>query len=101
MRSLSKKASGCAYRGEHGFKCAVGASIPDSMYDPEIEGKTVSQLLQRAEFSRLFLAVSPLLLGSLQALHDGHFDDDGERISEDAFEAGMMWLASSYNLDYT
>lgn len=28
----------CRYRGERGLKCAIGALIPDELYDPRIEG---------------------------------------------------------------
>lgn len=28
----------CVYRGKNGTKCAVGALIPDELYDSKIEG---------------------------------------------------------------
>lgn len=33
---------GCAYRGENGLKCAVGALITDEFYLPKLEGSMVS-----------------------------------------------------------
>lgn len=35
----------CLYRGPDGLKCAVGAIIPDSAYEPVIEGCTVAGLM--------------------------------------------------------
>lgn len=35
----------CAYRGENGAKCAVGVVIPDTLYEPEIEGLALRLLL--------------------------------------------------------
>lgn len=32
---------GCAYRTPEGLKCAVGALIPDNLYNPNIENKSV------------------------------------------------------------
>jgi len=36
--------SSCLYRSPNGLKCAIGCLIPDELYDPEFEGKTVIDL---------------------------------------------------------
>ena len=33
---------GCAYRGEGGFKCAIGCLIPDSLYKESFEDNNVT-----------------------------------------------------------
>lgn len=38
-RSLSDVASGCAYRGEDGLRCAIGWCIPDKKYNRRLEGR--------------------------------------------------------------
>ena len=100
MRSFDSERQCCAYRGEHGRKCAVGASIPDSLYSRDIEGETASQILCRTEFINLFVGVSPLLLSALQRLHDDGFAED-EQIDSDNYEAGMERLAVDFGLVYT
>jgi alpha-L-fucosidase len=48
--SMMKKGNNefCAYRGTNGTKCAIGALIPDDVYDPHIEGKRVTALVDGA-----------------------------------------------------
>ena len=62
----------CAYRGPNGTRCAVGALIPDELYDPAMEGKPVWTVMN--EFPavyRLFHGVrNETFLGDLQAVHD-------------------------------
>lgn len=100
MRSWDCEEDCCAYRGEHGRKCAVGASIPDSLYSRDIENETASRILCRIEFINLFAGVSPTLLTALQRLHDGDSKKD-EQINPDDYEAGMELLASEHGLVYT
>lgn len=42
----------CAYRGDGGRKCAIGHSIPDEAYDPELEGPIEHPVLVAANISR-------------------------------------------------
>lgn len=103
MRSYNHAMQCCAYRGANGFKCAVGASIPDSLYAPGIENQTAGRLLQQAEFRELFQGVSQYLLEELQRLHDGDYDelDEGdESINATLFESRMKHLALQFDLDY-
>lgn len=37
----------CAYRGNDGNKCLIGAIIPDSHYCPDMEAKIVDEILTR------------------------------------------------------
>ena len=61
----------CRYRGEDGFKCAVGAVIPDRLYLPEFERNNVIRLLKwyADKLPRWFKTHRKLLL-DLQLLHD-------------------------------
>lgn len=105
---------GCAYRGAGGTKCAVGVLIPDELYDPAIEGRSVTAFkpgtvsvdaTNRKECDALgeampLLVEHNVLLGELQSLHDAEenwnpngFADRGEWIARD--------IARSFNLVYT
>lgn len=71
---LSTHAEFCAYRGDHGRKCAIGCLIPDEHYQKTMEGRTVGELFQgfpseidAAGLSKLSLH----LLVRLQTIHDG------------------------------
>ena len=104
MRSYNPDLQACVYRGKNGLKCAIGASIPDSLYDPGIEDRTVSELLWSPPFAELFHLVDLCLLQDLQHLHDSKpwdLDESEEVILKDEFEADMMALASKYDLAYT
>lgn len=44
VRSTSSERHGyCQYRGDGGMMCAAGCLIPDDLYKPELEGKTVTE----------------------------------------------------------
>lgn len=70
--------SRCAYRGQDGLKCAVGALIPDRFYFPEMEGGGVQSF--EVQDTLRYAGVLPLnhfegqtsidLLVDLQCLHD-------------------------------
>jgi hypothetical protein len=62
---------GCAYRGEHGLKCAIGVLIPDELYTPEIEDKDVHGLPSGLLESLGFFGEDELtFLSGLQKIHD-------------------------------
>lgn len=61
----------CAYRGDKGTKCAIGALIPDSLYDPGFEGVHITALIERrSELETLLGSIDAQLLNDLQKLHD-------------------------------
>ncbi|MGQ7794435.1 hypothetical protein ACUN0C_18675 [Faunimonas sp. B44] len=60
------KFGGCVYRGPEGTKCAVGCLIPDELYSPKLEGRSVFSLPQRV----LDQLPAPSLLDKLQQAHD-------------------------------
>lgn len=72
---ISPEASRCLYRAPDGCKCAIGALIPDDLYQPEMdEGATsIDSVLDRfPTIQTLFVDVNPFLLSDLQDIHDAN-----------------------------
>jgi hypothetical protein len=87
----------CMYRGDAGTKCAIGCLIPDDLYDPVLESRSVRSFygmsvghsdfhMTREQFAK-FQAVTKSIverlgiessqeafLAELQHTHDRHFD---------------------------
>lgn len=87
----------CAYRGSNGAMCAIGCLIPDSLYDPRVEGLDVTGLIDMAAVDNLgvlgrLMEKYGSLLGELQGLHDDAVCNGG--FLEDAAEIGR-----GYQLD--
>lgn len=64
----------CQYRGEDGAKCAVGWLIPDDLYHPHMEGKSVLRLFADHPELRKEPTLKEWtshLLCDLQQIHDG------------------------------
>jgi hypothetical protein len=82
----------CMYRiPENGLMCAVGALIPDEVYQESFEGTAIRRLLRdEPAVNELFRKVNMNLLEDLQEVHDKQAVEDWE----DAFER----LATAYRL---
>ena len=110
LREQGKRATlekaGCAYRGDKGAMCAIGCLIPDHLYDPRIENRTIDSINIESGLDVfhdiLFRAglhgdaKRYLLLSHLQHAHDfalGH--------SLDVWELEMQRIADQYSLTYT
>jgi len=78
--------SQCAYRGENGMKCAVGALLPDDMCREEMEGTGAVLLCRQIGWLIPYAG----LLDELQDVHDfaGH-----------CIKAQLKDLAYSYRLN--
>lgn len=59
----------CAYRGDNGRKCAVGCLIPDSEYDPYIEGLGVGTIGKKY-FPKSLMGIDRAFLAKMQSIHD-------------------------------
>jgi len=88
----------CAYRGKDGKKCAVGVIIPDDVYDVEMEGKPVYDLLEKGVDwdwlpKRDGVTVSPKDLHWVQAAHDEQVNGEW---SHEKFETDLkkVWIFS-------
>lgn len=92
---LYKGIEGCAYRGKNGTKCAAGCLIPDELYKPEFENKTVSGLvkLDAAELPEFF-TTELQLIACLQTVHD----DDGNWKSSDTMRAELADVGRYHQL---
>ncbi len=72
----------CAYRGANGRKCAIGWCIPDEVYTPGMEEKSIRTLLR--EFGDRLKDVFPPsisedILAELQRCHDMPRDSEERR----------------------
>ena len=74
----------CRYRTTDGLKCAVGALIPDELYDPGAECWSIETIFDRPKkyykLVEYFKDVSPELLSTAQVIHDGNFTEGTEFI---------------------
>lgn len=86
----------CAYRGEHGLKCAIGIFIPDEVYLPKMEGMSISNLLASgllpADLQDEFTHHHSLL-SYLQGVHDAE--------TLPRWEKGFREIANQFGLQYT
>ncbi len=81
----------CCYRAGT-LSCAIGCHIPDTMYNPDMEGTRIHQTMQDwPELQPLFVGVSLRLMDELQGVHDCYLPH--------AWEFEFKRLAKSYNLE--
>lgn len=74
-----KDGGGCAYRGDHGRKCAVGHLIPDEKYSKAFEGDSVAEYnIQEVLKSEGY--EDACFLDQLQHCHDSGHTPEGMRI---------------------
>lgn len=94
--SISADSNYCMYRSEDGCKCAAGLLIPDNLYDPTMENKSIPKVIE--DFPDLaFLKEHSALLDALQYAHDHHLSDHGMV----AWEGEMVDIARRYSLTYS
>lgn len=81
----------CAYRGDGNTKCAIGALLPDEIYDERLEGQTIrSERFERIIPLVFGTNISPEFLSDLQVLHDNFPPSEWkEKLSEYAFVQGL------------
>jgi hypothetical protein len=79
-RSEQYGAITCMYRiPENNLKCAIGALIPDELYQESFEGKGIVRVMETfAEINKLFENVNSKLLKDLQTVHDHYEVTDWE-----------------------
>lgn len=73
QNAVSMHQGSCAYRGDHGRKCAIGCLISDEVYMPSMENQRWHVIAEEVKPS-LGLRPGPthadLLLADLQDVHD-------------------------------
>lgn len=108
-RSVNKEDNTCMYRSEIG-PCAIGACIPDALYDPEMESGTmngggIGTLMHHDGFeqiSKLFSNCNVKLLKEIQNCHDGISEIlFGLNERKRFFESQMYEVAEMYYLQFT
>jgi hypothetical protein len=93
----------CMYRGPtEKHRCGVGCVMPDEIYNPRMEGKTIGQLMTMnhgdlSKSSKFELAVfdyfgksNMAFLISCQYWHDAGPDDDGNYLSKESLLAAFQ-----------
>jgi hypothetical protein len=93
---LGDGGSGCAYHADDGLRCAVGCLITNKAYKEEIEGLSISAVIQKKILPNDLnsdLAANEELLSRLQSIHDRHDMSDWEIAFKEA--------AEDYKLKYT
>lgn len=80
----------CAYRGDGGLKCAVGALIPDEDYIKDMESSGITRLIYLFPQCE-WMAPYSQLLTHLQCVHDSNLPDN--------WEQELAGVARTYNLN--
>ena len=109
--AFNETQGGCAYRDQHGNRCAIGALLPDSLLNT-LQGArmTVGFVGLPETIKQFLLALCPDIefLTTLQEMHDNAampdletsigFQSDAETFPE-RLEQNARWLAEEYGLE--
>lgn len=92
---------GCMYRAPDGLRCAVGALIPDNLYDLEFEGDTADCVIQKLFDKDLadWREHKGLLL-ALQEVHDECFVISRGTFSIRDLRNRLLAVAEEFSLEY-
>jgi len=83
----------CVYRSPDGYKCFIGALIPDAVYVPKMEGIAAGALVEFYPTTYyLFAGIDSNSLSTLQEIHD--------TLVVEVWEAAFEDFASEHNLTY-
>ena len=92
---------GCMYRAPDGLRCAVGALIPDDLYDPAFETNRSDLVIQELfeegladwrDYKELF--------STLQETHDNCLRDPDETFNTTALARSLRDIAKEFSLEY-
>lgn len=95
-RELQLPPGTCAYRGFHGYRCAVGCLISDLDYSQEMEGKYLTWVQQHSPSLAAIIdgqGDNYNLLCDLQSIHDTTIVEE--------WEERFRRVASQFRLTYT
>lgn len=80
----------CRYRWD-GLKCAIGALIPDDLYDSKMEGLGASQVNETICHNSLWPSSLNYFADELQFIHDNHHPDEWKDSLDDlAIAEGLL-----------
>lgn len=98
MTGPSMAGTMCAYRGENGSKCLVGALVTDSAYISEMEGLSVTEGITQRVLSDSGVDIQDAndveFLDRLQVLHD-----DLNRLKGETFKVALMSNLRRFAID--
>jgi len=108
IKSVDEYGDTCMYRSSIG-PCAIGACIPDALYEPEIESGTrygggIGALMHHDIFpqiQKLFSICNVRLLKEIQYCHDSISELWSKYQKKEVFENTMYKIAQIYNLQFT
>lgn len=88
----------CAYRGDHGRKCAAGCVLPDKHYNHLMEGNSVGHETVSPIF-RAYVTPSLSLLRQLQVVHDDSVTSEQSNWSStDKMRRALTRIADEHGL---
>lgn len=96
LANLPNRGETCAYRGDNGLKCAVGALIPDVVYSEIMEGKCVADIIYSGSGLEA-LSAHEILLTKLQNVHDEVYEEEGDVVVRIA----LAEVAGDYGLKHS
>lgn len=108
-KSVNESGLSCMYRSLFG-PCAIGACIPDALYDPEMESGTmngggISFLLQYQNnfpnIKQLFIGCGLTFLEEIQSCHDSLNKFFTKKEMKESFENAMYKVAQTFNVQFT
>ncbi len=89
----------CMYRAPNGYMCAVGCLIPDSAYDPVMEGRRAADPVVLDVLESLYPDADPALFSALQPVHDTTAEDPSDNWSDPVhLRSRLVSLAHNFNL---
>ena len=89
----------CAYRAPNGRTCAVGCLIPDSAYDPDMEGRRAADPVVLDVLESLYPGADPALFSALQHVHDTTAEDPSDNWFDPLhLRSRLVSLAHNFNL---
>ncbi len=92
VNSFGDEATFCCYRNPDGNKCFVGELIPDELYKPSMERKSILMVMgDFPEIKTLFKDVNQDLLQDLQSVHDSDVISD--------WKEKLRWFGLHYKLE--
>lgn len=104
MKGPSENESGnCMYRGLNGSMCAMGALIPDEMYDVNMENHTIEYLIENENFSlpEFFSKTNMWFLDDLQYAHDSFQDrENPETTWSEWIEIRLLEVAKKNGVNF-
>ena len=89
----------CVYRGPNNTKCAVGALIPNRLYNEEMETEGVAFVFRRnEEVAELIGRTNVDLLSSLQEMHDDAILTVKNTFNKRLLKKKLEYVAKNNNL---